>query len=838
MDLDLFIEKGFKFIEVYEFNNKYKSYVFSCLDNIIIIDDNFDVETDENNAFNYSKYCLMQNEYIGTNKLLLRFNFEYDEDKLIDKILNIIENKEIKSPFDIGGSYSDAHIDNTPCEKSFEDDFIEAFGYDALECLQKEVAISNDKGRNYYIDYVVETKTGKFAFEQNGVRYHHPLIVGRKSYEELLDKQNMIGLLGYKLYRYSTENLAYSNRIIDNIKNVLPDKEEFIPKTILKNSRGLELYKHQTNILKQLDLDRLKGKNTALIVIPTASGKSEICISDLEKESIKKSCKRVLIMVPSIKVKEDWIKRIEPIKKYYEIDVMFYNNVFVNKNKYSQDYYDYIIFDEAHHAQATNCKACIWHFKPKYLIGLTATDERLDSKKLEEIFGTYEVKLTLKEAIDQDIVTNIRAFRLESNINLKEIRYNGIDFNVSDLEKNIIIDSRNELIADTLKKYFEPKDNFYKQGLVFCINIKHAKRVASWLKKKGLTAEAVYGNNSLNHKYFEDYKNKKIQFLCSCQTISEGWDSPQTEVVVMARPTLSKVLYTQQIGRGLRHYPNKECLYLIDVVDNYSAKLQPWNFNSLFHISTYSPFMGIKNNDINYLEVLGLNETEVSMHEIDIFTFEEKYKDYLSLEQAARELFVGTMTLNKWNKDKNYASLYLPIGNKEMPYFNQEDIDKIRIDKKLTIHTNETILQDFMDFIDENTLTFSFKLVFLINCFILADKEGDINLDQLIKEYQRFYLSRIKKGLVVDKTNCIYNENNLNDSIFVKKSILNNPFEKFERKRFLYYSKDLNIISFNTNLWTKLNNDIKNEIINKEMNFLFDYYKKYGGYDDEYQFLL
>ena len=68
------------------------------------------------------------------------------------------------------------------------------------------------------------------------------------------------------------------------------------------------------------------------------------------------------------------------------------------------------------------------------------------------------------------------------------------------------------------------------------------------LQAKGLKAEAVFGGNPKNEKIFEHYKNKEIQFLCSCQLISEGWDSPQTEVVVMARPTLSKVLYLQQIS--------------------------------------------------------------------------------------------------------------------------------------------------------------------------------------------------------------------------------------------------------------------------------------------------
>ena len=171
-----------------------------------------------------------------------------------------------------------------------------------------------------------------------------------------------------------------------------------------------------------------------------------------------------------------------------------------------------------------------------------------------------------------------------------------------------------------------------------------------------------------------------------------------------------------------------------------------------------------------------------------------------------------------------------------MPYFSQNDIETIREDKRIGVHNDETILEDFISFVEENTLTFSFKLVFLINALLLADVEGNINLTTLTEKYADFYVKRLKNGLPVDKKNCIYNLNNLSDFSFVKKSLLDNPFEKFERKRFFYFSKDLNIISFNCVLWSKMTNTIKKEIINKELKFLKDYYDKYGGYNDGYQF--
>ena len=180
------------------------------------------------------------------------------------------------------------------------------------------------------------------------------------------------------------------------------------------------------------------------------------------------------------------------------------------------------------------------------------------------------------------------------------------------------------------------------------------------LNDNGVLAAAVYGNNKDNEKIFSDYRDKKIQFLCSCEKlISEGFDSPQTEVVVMARPTLSKTLYMQQIGRGTRKYPGKDCLYVIDVVDNYDSTLTPWNFNSLFNLNYYHDFIGVldkKNRE--YLNIFGLNEYELKLEEININTFESLYDGYYSLEEAARILFIGTETLKKWNRDKKSTHHY------------------------------------------------------------------------------------------------------------------------------------------------------------------------------------
>lgn len=819
---------GLEFVYEYFYDGTHHSFVLKKDNMCVIVDDNI-CENDKETIFDYSKYCEMQNKYMAEFQKLYRFNYVDAScyDKIKEWLNKAVEDIEVK---DDGGSFDIAHTDNTPLEKTFEDLFFEAYGDNATEYLKKEYSVSLADGRNAFVDYVIETKNGNYAIEENGVHYHHPCIIGNKAYDRQLEKQNTLNLYSFKVFRFSIQNLTFKEQAIDNIKTYLGDKENFLNSVIVKQERKFKLYEHQEQILDDLHKSRQEGINTALIVIPTGTGKSQIVIEDIKDLAKKNEIHNVLIMVPTTTLKNDWKKRVENLDKSLNIEIKFYNTVFQEKNSLDKSYYDYIVFDEAHHAQAANCKKTLQYFTPKYLIGLTATPERLDRKKLDEIFGEYESKLTLRDAIEKGVISNIRCYRLISNIDLSEVWYNGKDYNYADLEKTLIVDSRNELIVKTIKKYFSPKKDFYKQGIVFCVNINHCKKLEKMLNEQGITAKAVYGSNKSNDEIFEKYKNKEIQFLLSCQIISEGWDCPQTEVVVMARTTLSKVLYLQQIGRGVRNYPGKECLYVIDIVDNYAGKLTPWSFNSLFKIANYSDFAGVINNNFDYLNILGLSENEISMQAIDVFTFEEKYKDYKSLEQTARELFIGTNTLSKWVKqNSNFSSLYLPIGSKMMPYFSSVDIQNIKQIKKLKDHNEETILHDFIDFVDENTLTYSFKLIFLLNIFKLADKEGEVNMDNLIDEYSAFYKDRIERNLQVDRSGYVYDMEYLNDRTKMKKSILDNPFEKFERKRFVYFSKDLNILSFNPNLWSKLTDEIKDEIISKEKTFLEDYYKNMGG---------
>ena len=170
----------------------------------------------------------------------------------------------------------------------------------ALKYLSREYGICDEAGKNYFLDYLIRTKNGQYAIEENGVTYHHPQIIGEEKYRNQLRKQNTCVLWGIKLFRFSSEDCAFDNRIEDDIKQFLgKDASDFIDNG-LKIDRTVELYEHQTISLQEIQNRRAAGVKAFLIVLPTASGKSKIIEEDLRIFANDKPDFHALILVPGI----------------------------------------------------------------------------------------------------------------------------------------------------------------------------------------------------------------------------------------------------------------------------------------------------------------------------------------------------------------------------------------------------------------------------------------------------------------------------------------------------------------------------------------------------------
>lgn len=275
---------------------------------MVIIDEDICAHNPEEPVFSYMLITDKQNNYMHQFKRVFRF-LGYAQ----AEVEQYLSKNELTLPADYIITVGDRgeQSDISPLEFHFEQSFSNAYGINALKYLSREYGICDESGKNYFLDYLVRTRNGKYAVEENGVTYHHPQIIGEEKYRIQLKKQNTCALWGIKLFRFSTEDCIFENRIEDDIKQYFgKDTSEFVDDG-LKIDRKVELYEHQTVSLQEIRKRREAGIRAFLIVLPTAAGKSKIVEEDLREFAKNKQNFKGLILVPGINVLLDWEDRIK-----------------------------------------------------------------------------------------------------------------------------------------------------------------------------------------------------------------------------------------------------------------------------------------------------------------------------------------------------------------------------------------------------------------------------------------------------------------------------------------------------------------------------------------------
>ena len=829
-------QNNFILRETFSYPNGGFSFFYTNQNDAIIIDKNICSQSAKSkDIFDYSTLTNLQNKYM--HKFQKVWRFLDDDEKLInDFIKTQIEGKvELSDPFQKIKSISrEENLNTSPLEYYFEEKFTDVYGSESLKFLKKEFALNDSEGNSYFLDYLIQSENEKFGIEENGISYHHPQIIGKERYSRQLKKQNTCTDWGIKLFRFST-NDCKDDRIKDSIRTYFGKDTSHFKENGLIVDRKIKLYEHQEITLKNIQEERDKGIKTFLVVFPTASGKSKIIEEDIKAFSKNNADFRALILAPNTAITDDWRLRIQKnlSEQKSKIRIATFSSIIRNYEDFPPDYFSYIVIDEAHHAVSPVLKRVIQYFTPDFLIGLTATDQRPDNKKLETIFGSYKTSLTLEEAMKKKIIARANVYRIETNIDLSHVRINGKEYVNADLEKNIRVTSRNDLIAQVLKDYFTSGSLAKSQGLVFCVNTDHTKEMAKVLNEYGISAKAYSSRESQTDKIMHDFKEKKIRFLCTCSMISEGWDYPELKILVMARPTLSKVLYLQQIGRGLRKTKAKENVFIIDVVDEYGLAVCPCTMHSIFQNPYYVPFGEITNRTYksgDFITVDGITERIEKISEVNISDFSQKYADYLSSEQVAQDFFVSTETLNNWIRTKKIKpTVSFSFGTKKIHLFSKEDVEKYRRLLNIKIHDETTMYDDFFEFLELRDYTFSYKMPFLLSFLKNMTSVGEAKIDDVLLDFTNFYKNRLSHNFKVDRQNCPFTKDYVSDRLKMKQNMLSNPFEKFERKRFMYFSKDLNLISMNTALFEKLDEASLQKIKTQMLSDLKNYFENLGG---------
>lgn len=385
-------------------------------------------------------------------------------------------------------------------------------------------------------------------------------------------------------------NLWNSTKEIDD--DFIKEYEEFIKK-IRVAEKNTKLYFKDYEIIKPNDMQkralenlnklREAGENKALVIASTGTGKTFMAAFDV----LNFKPKKMLFLVHReeiLRSAEKTFKRLSKNKNYTmglltstrkEIDRQYIfssiQSMNINLERFSKKEFDYIIVDEAHHCTSSSYKKVMNYFKPKFLLGMTATPERADGDSIFEAFdNNIALEVRLHEALDLNLVIPFHYFGITD---IKDIDLS--DVNIDDLSKVAKILSINKRVDFIIEKMsFYGFDGIKRKCIGFCANIEHAKYMAEEFNKRGIKSACLTGNDSpkFRSEVIEKLESDEndLEVIFTVDIFNEGVDIPAINLILMLRPTNSPIVFIQQLGRGLRKYKDKTFLTVLDFIGNYN----------------------------------------------------------------------------------------------------------------------------------------------------------------------------------------------------------------------------------------------------------------------------
>lgn len=364
-------------------------------------------------------------------------------------------------------------------------------------------------------------------------------------------------------------------------------------------------YPYQQEILDKLNAEReVRGFFRNLVVAATGTGKTVISAFDYRRFCRKNSEKfnRLLFVAHREEIllqSRDTFQGVLKDPNFGELfvgnhkpdsmDFLFISVQTMNSQalyeKLRDDYYDFIIVDEFHHAAAPTYQKLLNHFKPKVLLGLTATPERMDGKSVIDYFGgRIAAEIRLPEAIDRKLLCPFQYFGVSDTVDLSELRWVRGGYDKSELSNlysinRVVAQRRAGHIVQSLDKYVT--DIHEVKGLGFCVSVEHAQFMAEYFNSNGIPSIFLVGQSPDAERSTAKRRliAGEIRFIFVVDIYNEGVDIPEVNTVLFLRPTESLTIFLQQLGRGLRLAEDKECLTVLDFIGQANKK---YNFEDKF----------------------------------------------------------------------------------------------------------------------------------------------------------------------------------------------------------------------------------------------------------------
>lgn len=318
------------------------------------------------------------------------------------------------------------------------------------------------------------------------------------------------------------------------------------------------------------------GHTKTLLVLPTGCGKT-IVFAKITEDAVRKGG-RVLILAHRSELLEQAANKLEQtsglkcavekadqtcLGSWYRVCVGSVQTLMRAKRlqQFAPDYFSTIIIDEAHHAISSSYQVILQHFSTANVLGVTATPNRGDQKNLGKVFDSLAYEYTLPQAIKEGYLTPIRALTIPIQIDFTKVGTSAGDYKPSDIAT--ALDPYLEQIAAEMQRHCKDR-----KTVVFLPLVKTSQKFREMLNQHGFRAAEVNGMSTDREQILQDFADNRYNVLCNSMLLTEGWDCPDVDCVVVLRSTKVRALYCQMVGRGTRLAPNKSHLLLLDFLWN------------------------------------------------------------------------------------------------------------------------------------------------------------------------------------------------------------------------------------------------------------------------------
>lgn len=470
----------------------------------------------------------------------------------------------------------------------------------------------------------------------------------------------------------------------------------------------------QRKALKELNRYRAVGTGRALVVAAAGSGKTYLAAFD----ALNFNPKRLLYIVHEGSILKKSIETFAEVfgnsvtygifsgeHKESDADFVFATNITMCKSLelFAKNEFDYIIVDECHHATAETYKKIIGYFEPEFLLGLTATPERMDNQDVFELFDkNVPYELRLRDAIINEIVVPFKYYGIRDQL----VNY-GLPKNE---ERKMIAQQANEEHVDFICSQIESHRGQGKlKALAFCRNVTHARMMCEAMSDRYKTAYLT-GRNDIGERIraYNDLQSDEaeLEILFSVDILNEGVDIPGVNMVLFLRPTESSTIFIQQLGRGLRKYANKSYVTVLDFIGNsYKRSVQiAFALGSLSRnlilekkllqqlvrddfkaLALYEYGVEIKVDDLSKEEIINYIENEnfnsLSYMKQDYFNFKKyinsefypRHMDFLNNDCAPDLLKFMSIKING-KKNCSYYNFLHGINEENLPTFSERQV--------------------------------------------------------------------------------------------------------------------------------------------------------------------